>query len=192
MLILYKNANMKITPTNFDDLFIIEPTVYGDARGYFFESFHQKKFESATGIQCEFVQDNQSHSSFGVIRGLHMQVPPRAQAKLVRVLKGKVLDVVVDLRKEKSTFGKSYAIELSAENKKQLFIPRGFAHGIAVISEEAEFFYKCDNYYSPENERGIMYNDIFLNIDWRIDAGDRIISDKDLKNLMFTDFQSPF
>jgi len=192
VLILYKNANMKITPTNFDDLFIIEPTVYGDARGYFFESFHQKKFEEATGIQCEFVQDNQSHSSFGVIRGLHMQVPPRAQAKLVRVLKGKVLDVVVDLRKEKSTFGKSYAIELSAENKKQLYIPRGFAHGIAVISEEAEFFYKCDNYYSPENERGIMYNDASLNIDWRIDAGDRIISDKDLKNLMFTDFQSPF
>ena len=192
MLILYKNLNMKITPTNFDDLFIIEPTVYGDARGYFFESFHQKKFEEATGIQCEFVQDNQSHSSFGVIRGLHMQVPPRAQAKLVRVLKGKVLDVVVDLRKEKSTFGKSYAIELSAENKKQLYIPRGFAHGIAVISEEAEFFYKCDNYYSPENERGIMYNDASLNIDWRIDAGERIISDKDLKNLMFTDFQSPF
>jgi dTDP-4-dehydrorhamnose 3,5-epimerase len=183
---------MKITPTNFDDLFIIEPTVYGDARGYFFESFHQKKFEAATGIQCEFVQDNQSHSSYGVIRGLHMQVPPMAQAKLVRVLKGKVLDVVVDLRKEKSTYGKSYAIELSAENKKQLYIPRGFAHGIAVISEDAEFFYKCDNYYSPENERGIIYNDASLNIDWRIDVGERIISDKDLKNLMFADFQSPF
>ncbi|WP_041649817.1 dTDP-4-dehydrorhamnose 3,5-epimerase [Marivirga tractuosa] len=183
---------MNITPTDFDDLFIIEPTVYEDSRGYFFESFHQKKFEDATGIKCEFVQDNQSRSLHGVIRGLHMQVPPMAQAKLVRVLRGEVLDVVVDLRKDKPTFGKSFSIHLSAENKQQLFIPRGFAHGIAVLSKEAEFFYKCDNYYSPENERGIIYNDASLNIDWKIDSEKRIISEKDQKNLDFFSFSSPF
>jgi len=192
VLNLYKNLSMNITQTEFDDLYIIEPTVFEDARGYFFESFHQRKFEEATGIQCEFVQDNQSRSVYGVIRGLHMQVPPMAQAKLVRVLKGEVLDVVVDLRKEKSTYGKSYSIRLSADNKKQLFIPRGFAHGIAVISKEAEFYYKCDNYYSPENERGIIYNDASLNIDWKIDAEKRIISEKDQKNLRFGSFESPF
>jgi dTDP-4-dehydrorhamnose 3,5-epimerase len=183
---------MNITQTEFDDLYIIEPTVFEDARGYFFESFHQRKFEEATGIQCEFVQDNQSRSVYGVIRGLHMQVPPMAQAKLVRVLKGEVLDVVVDLRKEKSTYGKSYSIRLSADNKKQLFIPRGFAHGIAVISKEAEFYYKCDNYYSPENERGIIYNDASLNIDCKIYDEKRIISEKDQKNLRIGSFESPF
>jgi dTDP-4-dehydrorhamnose 3,5-epimerase len=183
---------MNITPTEFDDLYIIEPTIFEDSRGYFFESFHQKKFEDATGNQCDLVQDNQSRSVYGVIRGLHMQVPPMSQAKLVRVLQGEVLDVVVDLRKEKSTFGKSFTIHLSAENKKQLFIPRGFAHGIAVLSEEAEFFYKCDNYYSPENERGIMYNDASLNLNWKITEEKRIISDKDEKNLVFKDFKSPF
>lgn len=183
---------MNITRTEFDDLYLIKPTVLEDERGYFFESFHQKKFEDATGIECEFVQDNQSRSSYGVIRGLHMQVPPMAQAKLVRVLKGEVLDVVVDLRKDKATFGKSYQVKLSAENKLQLFIPRGFAHGIAVISESAEFFYKCDNYYSPENERGIMYDDASLNIDWDIDMVNRIISEKDKKNLAFRSFNSPF
>lgn len=183
---------MNITPTEFDDLYIIEPTVFEDSRGYFFESFHQKKFEDATGIQCQFVQDNQSCSAYGVIRGLHLQVPPMAQAKLVRVLKGEVLDVVVDLRKGKATYGKSYSVHLSGDNKKQLFIPRGFAHGIAVLSDEAEFFYKCDNYYSPENERGIIYDDASLNIDWKIDAEKRIISDKDQKNLAFASFSSLF
>jgi len=192
VLNLRKNLNMNITPTEFDDLYIIEPTVFEDARGYFFESFHQRKFEEATGIQCDFVQDNQSRSVYGVIRGLHLQVPPMAQAKLVRVLKGAVLDVVVDLRKDKPTFGKTFSVHLSADNKQQLFIPRGFAHGIAVLSEEAEFFYKCDNYYSPENERGIMYNDTSLNIDWKIDDGKRIISEKDQKNLFFNDFKSSF
>lgn len=192
MLNLHKNLNMNITPTDFDDLYIIKPTVFEDSRGYFFESFHQKKFEDATGIQCEFVQDNQSRSVYGVIRGLHLQAPPMAQAKLVRVLKGEVLDVVVDLRKDKRTFGKSFSIHLSAENKQQLFIPRGFAHGIAVLSKEAEFFYKCDNYYSPENERGIMYNDASLNIDWKIPAEKRIISDKDQKNLAFSGFDLLF
>jgi len=186
VLNLHKNLQMNITPTDFDDLYIIEPTVFEDSRGYFFESFHQKKFEDATGIRCDFVQDNQSRSVYGVIRGLHLQVPPMAQAKLVRVLKGEVLDVVVDLRKDKPTFGKSFTINLSAENRLQLFIPRGFAHGIAVLSEEAEFFYKCDNYYSPENERGIMFNDASLNIDWKIDPEKRIISDKDQKNLAFS------
>ncbi|MGJ3234134.1 dTDP-4-dehydrorhamnose 3,5-epimerase [Marivirga sp.] len=183
---------MNITPTDFDDLYIIKPTVFEDSRGYFFESFHQKKFEDATGIQCEFVQDNQSRSVYGVIRGLHLQAPPMAQAKLVRVLKGEVLDVVVDLRKDKPTFGKSFSIHLSAENKQQLFIPRGFAHGIAVLSKDAEFFYKCDNYYSPENERGIMYNDASLNIDWKIPAEKRIISGKDQKNLAFSGFDLLF
>lgn len=183
---------MNITPTEFEDLYLIKPTVFEDSRGYFFESFHQKKFEDATGIQCEFVQDNQSRSTYGVIRGLHMQIPPMAQAKLVRVLKGEVLDVVVDLRKDKSTYGKSYAVHLSAENKQQLYIPRGFAHGLAVLSEEAEFFYKCDNYYSPENERGIIYNDASLNIDWKIDPEKRIISEKDQKNMFFRDLKSPF
>ncbi|WMN07760.1 dTDP-4-dehydrorhamnose 3,5-epimerase [Marivirga arenosa] len=183
---------MEITPTEFDDLYVISPKVFEDERGYFFESFHQKKFREATGIDCEFVQDNQSCSVYGVIRGLHMQVPPMAQAKLVRVLNGKVLDVVVDLRKDKPTYGKSFSITLSADNKKQLFIPRGFAHGIAVLSEEAEFFYKCDNYYSPENERGIMFNDTSLNIDWKVEADKMIISDKDLKNQLYESFDSPF
>lgn len=192
MLNLHKKLNMNITPTDFDDLYIIKPTVFEDSRGYFFESFHQKKFEDATGIQCEFVQDNQSRSIYGVIRGLHLQAPPVAQAKLVRVLKGEVLDVVVDLRKDKPTYGKSFSIHLSAENKQQLFIPRGFAHGIAVLSNEAEFFYKCDNYYSPENERGIMFNDASLNIDWKIVPEKRIISEKDQNNLLFNDFKSPF
>lgn len=192
MLNLRKNLNMNITPTEFEDLYIIKPTVFEDSRGYFFESFHQKKFEDATGIQCQFVQDNQSRSVYGVIRGLHMQVPPMAQAKLVRVLKGEVLDVVVDLRKDKPTYGKTFSIHLSAENKHQLYIPRGFAHGIAVISDEAEFFYKCDNYYSPENERGIMYDDASLNIDWKINVEKRIVSEKDQKNQMFNDFKSSF
>ncbi|HET8861118.1 dTDP-4-dehydrorhamnose 3,5-epimerase [Marivirga sp.] len=183
---------MNITRTEFDDLYIIKPTVFEDSRGYFFESFHQKKFEDATGIQCEFVQDNQSRSTYGVIRGLHMQVPPMAQAKLVRVLEGEVLDIAIDLRKNKPTFGKSFSIHLSAENKHQLYIPRGFAHGIVVLSKDAEFFYKCDNYYSPENERGIMYNDASLNIDWKIDVEKRIISEKDKKNLDFSSFHSPF
>ncbi|WKV13046.1 dTDP-4-dehydrorhamnose 3,5-epimerase [Marivirga harenae] len=183
---------MNITPTEFDGLFIIKPSVFEDSRGYFFESFHQKKFEDSTGIQCEFVQDNQSRSVYGVIRGLHLQVPPMAQAKLVRVLKGEVLDVVVDLRKDQPTFGKSFSIHLSAENKQQLFIPRGFAHGIAVLSKEAEFFYKCDNYYSPENERGIIYNDASLNIDWKIEPEKRIISNKDQKNLTFSSFDFLF
>lgn len=183
---------MNIEATGFDDLYLITPKVFEDQRGYFFESFHHEKFKEATGVNCDFVQDNQSRSTRGVIRGLHFQVPPMAQAKFVRVLQGEVLDVVVDLRKDKPTFGKSYSVLLSAENKKQLFIPRGFAHGIVVLSEQAEFFYKCDNYYSPENERGIIYNDTSLNIDWRIATSERIISEKDTKHPSFKDFNSPF
>ncbi len=183
---------MNIEATGFDDLYLITPKVFEDQRGYFFESFHHKKFREATGIDCDFVQDNQSRSSRGVIRGLHFQVPPMAQAKFVRVLQGEVMDIVVDLRKEKPTFGKTYSVLLSAENKKQLFIPRGFAHGIVVLSESAEFFYKCDNYYSPENERGIMYNDASLNIDWKLEESKRIISDKDSKHPSFEEFASPF
>jgi dTDP-4-dehydrorhamnose 3,5-epimerase len=183
---------MEIETTGFDDLYLITPKVFEDQRGYFFESFHYDKFTKATGIECDFVQDNQSRSSYGVIRGLHFQVPPMAQAKFVRVLQGEVLDVVVDLRKEKSTYGKKYSVLLSAENKKQLYIPRGFAHGIVVLSESAEFFYKCDNYYSPENERGIAINDASLNIDWKIAVDKRLISEKDKIHGSFADFNSPF
>ncbi len=183
---------MNIETTGFDDLYLFTPKVFEDERGYFFESFHYDKFTQATGIECDFVQDNQSRSTYGVIRGLHFQIPPMAQAKFVRVLHGEVLDVVVDLRKEKETYGKSYSVLLSAENKKQLYIPRGFAHGIAVLSENAEFFYKCDNYYSPENERGIAINDTTLNIDWKIATDKRVISDKDKKHGAFADLDSPF
>lgn len=159
-------------------LVIFEPKVFGDSRGYFFESYNEKIFVEA-GIDQRFVQDNQSSSSYGVIRGLHYQLPPHAQAKLVRVLSGTILDVVVDIRKGSPTFGKTFSIELSAENKKQLFVPEGFAHGFSVLSEHAEVLYKCNTLYNKESEAGIRYNDAALNIDWKIEKGREIISDKD-------------
>ena len=169
---------MKITRTNIPDLIIIEPVVYEDERGYFFESFRYDKLED-NSINIKFNQDNQSKSSYGVVRALHYQLEPYAQTKLVRVLSGKIYDVAVDIRKGSPTFGKWFGIELSAENKKQLLIPRGFAHGFSVLSDVAEILYKCDNYYNKEAERGIHYLDIALQIDWKIDKNNAIVSQRD-------------
>jgi dTDP-4-dehydrorhamnose 3,5-epimerase len=175
---------MKIIKTPIEGLLVLEPKVFEDARGYFLESFHQQRYREA-GITTDFVQDNESKSTRGVIRGLHYQLNPFAQAKLVRVIEGCVFDVAVDLRQESATFGKWFGVELSGNNKKQLFIPIGFAHGFSVLSETAVFSYKCDNYYSPQHERGILYNDPNLNIDWRIPEAEAVISEKDKKNDLF-------
>ena len=169
---------MSIIDTPIEGLKIFEPRVFGDDRGYFYESYNAETFKKA-GITTTFVQDNQSRSVFGVLRGLHYQVPPFAQAKLVRVIEGKVLDVAVDIRPDSKTYGEWFSIVLSAENKKQLFIPRGFAHGFLVLSETAEFFYKCDNFYSKESEGCVLYNDPQLNIDWQIDIEKLLLSEKD-------------
>lgn len=169
---------MPFIETGFDGLKVFEPRVFADSRGYFFESFNQKTFSEA-GIDAVFVQDNESKSGYGVLRGLHYQLNPFAQAKLVRVVEGRVLDVVVDIRKGSPSFGKHFAVELTAENKKQLFIPRGFAHGFSVLSETCIFQYKCDNYYSKESEGGIAFNDPLLGIDWGIDLDKAIVSEKD-------------
>ncbi|HPB05770.1 MAG TPA: dTDP-4-dehydrorhamnose 3,5-epimerase [Prolixibacteraceae bacterium] len=169
---------MNILETPIKDLYIIEPKIFGDNRGYFFESFNQKVFEDKR-LNYKFVQDNESSSGYGVVRGLHYQLAPHAQTKLVRVVFGKVYDVAVDIRKESPTFGKWYGIELSDENKRQFLIPRGFAHGFAVLSENAVFQYKCDAYYEPASERGIIYNDPILNIDWKIAEKDIHLSKKD-------------
>ena len=170
---------MKIIKTDIPDLLIVEPEVFGDNRGYFFESFSQRKFEQATGVKVDFVQDNESLSAYGVVRGLHFQKSPHEQAKLVRVVRGKVLDVALDLRPESPTYGQYTAVELSDENHRQLFIPKGFAHGFSVLSEEAVFQYKCDDYYAPECEEGIAYNDPDLAIDWQIPEDKMIVSAKD-------------
>jgi len=169
---------MQIIETGFKGLFIIEPNVFNDDRGYFFESYNHRKF-SEVGITTSFEQDNESKSSYGVIRGLHFQIEPYAQTKLVRVVSGKILDVALDLRMDSQTYGSYYAIELSAENKRQFYIPKGFAHGFSVISEEAVVNYKCDNYYSKESERGVNILDQELAIDWRIEGSSQIISEKD-------------
>lgn len=170
---------MAFIKTDFPGLLIIEPTVFKDSRGYFFESYNENEFKKA-GIDIKFVQDNQSKSSYGVIRGLHYQLAPHAQTKLIRVLSGNILDIVVDIRKGSPTYGNTFSIELSAENNKQLFIPKGFAHGFSVLSETAEVIYKCDAFYHKESEAGILFNDPALNIDWKIPATSAIISDKDL------------
>ena len=182
---------MPFIETDLPGLKVFEPKVWGDERGYFYESYNQQTFNEA-GIDCSFVQDNQARSSYGVLRGLHYQKGDKAQAKLVRVLEGTVLDVVVDLRADAPTFKQSYSIELSAENKKQLFVPRGFAHGYVVLSDTAEFFYKCDNFYDKSAEGGIAYNDPDLNIDWRISLKDAIISEKDQKLIFLKDFEDTF
>ena len=160
---------MNIIKTDIEGVLIIEPKVFGDARGYFFESFNQKGFKEQTGVDVLFVQDNESCSSKGVVRGLHFQLPPYAQSKLVRVVEGTVLDVAVDIRKWSPTYGKHVSVELSAENKRQFFLPKGFAHGFAVLSERAVFQYKCDEYYHPEAEGAIAWDDPTLAIDWKID-----------------------
>ena len=177
---------MNIIKTEIEGLIIIEPRIFKDARGYFFESFSQREFEEKI-CQTTFVQDNESFSCYGVVRGLHFQQEPFSQAKLVRVVKGAVLDVAVDIRKGSPTYGKHVAIELTEENHRQVFIPRGFAHGFAVLSDEVIFQYKCDNYYAPQSERGIACNDPALNIDWRIPADKIILSEKDTKYPLLKD-----
>ena len=170
---------MAAIPTQLEGCFIIEPNVIPDERGYFMESYNEKRFEQETGLKVHFVQDNQSFSTRGVLRGLHYQTGEHAQAKLVRVLQGEVLDVAVDVRPGSVTYGQHVAVMLTAENKRQLFVPRGFAHGFLVVSETATFFYKCDNFYNKESEGGIMYNDASIGIDWGMDASEFIISPKD-------------
>ena len=170
---------MRVEQTPLKDCFIIHEKVNGDARGYFIETYNSRDFKAATGLDIEFVQDNQSRSTKGVLRGLHMQRGAAAQAKLVRVLEGAVLDIAVDLRKGSPSFGQHYAIELTADNHKQFFVPAGFAHGFVVLSEAATFFYKVDKFYEPGNEVGIMYNDQDLNIDWRLAESEIILSEKD-------------
>lgn len=182
---------MPFTETAFNGLYIFEPAVFKDSRGYFFESFNTRVFQKQ-GITDHFVQDNQSFSAYGTIRGLHYQLHPHAQSKLVRVLAGEILDVVVDIRKGSSTYGETFSIQLSAENKKQLYIPKGFAHGFSVLSTTAEVMYKCDNFYNKESEGGIIYNDASLAIDWKILAGSDIVSDKDKQLPLFQDCRNNF
>lgn len=172
---------MNIIKTELEGVVIIEPRVFADGRGYFFESFSQQRFQEEV-CKTTFVQDNESKSTYGVLRGLHFQKPPFAQSKLVRVVKGKVLDVAVDIRKGSPTFGQHVAVELSEENKRQFFVPRGFAHGFVVLSEEAIFQYKCDNYYSPQSEGAVAWDDPALAIDWKVATKDVLLSDKDKKN----------
>jgi len=172
---------MTVEQTPLLDCFVIHEKVYSDERGYFIETFNERIFSEKTGVNITFVQDNQSRSTRGVLRGLHMQKGEYAQAKLVRVLEGAVLDVVVDLRRNSPSFGKHFSIELTESNRKQLFVPSGFAHGFVVLSQVATFFYKVDNFYQPGEEFGIIYNDPELDIDWRIDQKDIILSEKDKK-----------
>lgn len=182
---------MKVFETEIADIVIIKPRVFDDKRGYFYESFTQRKFEEKV-CKTTFVQDNESKSTYGVIRGLHFQKMPYAQSKLVRVVRGTILDIAVDIRKGSPTFGKHVAVELSEENKLQLFIPRGFAHGFVVKSDEVVFQYKCDNYYTPESEAGIIWNDSALSIDWQIPKEDIILSEKDKLNPLLADSNNLF
>ena len=177
---------MEVISTEIPEVKIIVPKVFGDDRGYFFESWNREKYAEC-GIDCCWIQDNESKSRFGVLRGLHFQAPPYTQAKLVRVIQGAVLDVALDIRTDSPTFGKHVAVELSSENKRQLFIPRGFAHGFVVLSESVIFAYKCDNFYKPSHERGVMFNDPVLGIDWKVKVDSFILSGKDTKNPLFKD-----
>ena len=182
---------MEVIKTNIEGVVIIEPRIFKDDRGYFFESFSQREFEEKV-CKTTFVQDNESKSSYGVLRGLHFQKPPFAQSKLVRVIKGAVLDVAVDIRKGSPTFGQYVSVELTGENHRQFFIPRGFAHGFSVLSEEVIFQYKCDNFYSPQSEGAIAWNDPDLNIDWCIPAEKVVLSEKDSKHPRLKDWQNVF
>lgn len=173
---------MAVIKTAIEGVYIIEPTVFGDERGYFFESYNEERFRSETGIDVHFVQDNESRSKRGVLRGLHFQKKPYAQAKLVRVVQGKVLDVVVDIRKESPTFGKHIAVELSGDNHRQLFIPKGFAHGYVVMEDDTVFQYKCDEFYHPEAEGGIAWNDPDIGIDWGVAESNITLSEKDKRH----------
>ena len=182
---------MHFIKTEIEGVYIVEPRVFEDERGHFFESYSQTKFEGA-GLHYDFIQDNQSKSSYGTVRGLHFQKGEHAQAKLVRLLEGTVLDVAVDLRKGSPTYGKHVAVELSAENKRQLLIPRGFAHGFSVLSETAVFAYKCDNQYCKESEGGIRYDDPQLAIDWKVEKGKELLSEKDRNLPLFAEFEPCF
>lgn len=182
---------MAVIQTEFPGLYIIEPTIFEDSRGYFFESYNEKTLANE-GIHTKFVQDNQAKSTYGVVRGMHYQLNPCAQTKLIRALSGTILDVVLDLRKGSPTYGKHYSIELSAENKKQFYIPQGFAHGYSVLTETAEVLYKCDAFYSKETEAGIQFYDPALNIDWKVPADKQIISDKDKQHPTFENCKNNF
>lgn len=182
---------MKVETTGFEGLVVLTPSVFADERGYFFESFNGASHLKA-GLDHQWVQDNQSHSRHGVIRGLHFQKAPFAQTKLVRALQGEILDVVVDLRKDQPTFGKSFSVLLSAENKKQLLVPRGFAHGFSVLSETADVMYKCDNLYNKQSESGLIFNDPFLKIDWKLSPEEIIVSEKDLVLPTFDNVDADF
>jgi dTDP-4-dehydrorhamnose 3,5-epimerase len=182
---------MEVKKTSIDGVFIIEPRIFEDSRGYFFESFSQREFEEKVG-PINFVQDNESKSSYGVMRGLHFQRPPFTQSKLVRCVKGAVLDVAVDIRKGSPTYGQHVAVELTEDNHRQFFIPKGFAHGFAVLSDTAVFQYKCDEFYHPEADGGISILDESLNIDWRIPTDKAILSDKDTKHPLLKEFDTPF
>jgi dTDP-4-dehydrorhamnose 3,5-epimerase len=183
---------MNVITTPFEGLLILEPRVFGDYRGYFFESFNEQVFEKETAFGYKFVQDNQARSVKNVLRGLHYQNNPIAQSKLIRCLQGSIWDVVVDLRRNSKTYKQWYGVELNDENKRQFLIPRGFAHGYSVLSDTAEVFYKCDNFYSKENEGGVFYKDPSLNIDWKINLDEAIVSDKDKIQPMFADCNSQF
>lgn len=189
-------TTMEVIKTSIEDVFIIEPKVFGDSRGYFFESYSQKEFDEKVapmlGYKVIFVQDNESMSSYGVMRGLHFQTPPYSQSKLVRCVKGAVLDVAVDIRKGSPTYGQHVAVELTEHNHRQFFVPRGFAHGFSVLSKTAVFQYKCDEFYHPEADGGINILDASLEIDWRIHINKAILSEKDTKHVMLKDFDSPF
>lgn len=181
---------MKITETNIPGVLVIEPDVFGDERGYFFESFSARKFEALTGLKVDFVQDNESLSSYGIVRGLHFQKPPYAQSKLVRVVKGRVRDVAVDLREGSPTFGQHFSMELSGDNHLQVFIPKGFAHGFSVLEDDTVFQYKCDEYYNPESEGALAWDDPDLAIDWGIPMSDVKLSEKDRHHPALKDIHS--
>lgn len=181
---------MKIEETPLKDCFLIHNTIFNDDRGYFFESFNAERFCKLTGKYVSFVQDNQSHSIKGVLRGIHFQKGEHSQAKLVRVLKGEVLDVAVDLRKDSPTFGQHYSVRLSDTSNTQLFVPRGFGHGFIVLSDEVDFFYKCDNFYNKASEGGLMYNDRELNIDWQLPSSEILVSQKDEQNSSFAEYKT--
>jgi len=183
---------MQFIPQAIPDVLVIEPKIHGDHRGYFVETFRQDKFEQALGYKVNFVQDNESKSSKGVLRGLHFQLAPHAQSKLVRVIDGSVLDVAVDIRKGSPTFGKHVAVQLSGDNKKQMFVPRGFAHGFVVLTDTATFAYKVDNYYSPECDRGLAFDDKELDIDWILPTDILSLSDKDTKQPSLTELADCF
>lgn len=183
---------MEFIQQSIPEIILIKPAIHHDERGYFVETFRQDLFEKAVGFQVNFIQDNESKSNQGVLRGLHYQIPPYTQAKLVRVIKGRILDVAVDIRKSSPTFGQHVAIELDSNNKYQLFIPRGFAHGFVVLSDCAVFSYKVDNHYSPKHEKGLAFDDSRLNIDWQLPAESIKISGKDSNLLEFSQLSSPF